>query len=150
MSADAIRAFVWAATVLLVCALAVWRGRRDEQLAAGIMLAAWAVTMVVYRSGFQQMEWGILLVDVGALGGFVWIALRSDRFWPLFGAGFHLLAVITHVARLADPGVGGWAYITAEIVWGYMLALAIGYGAWTARGAQPASTDDDPAGATRR
>ncbi len=149
MSADAIRAFVWAATVLVVCALAVWRGRRDEQLAAGIMLAAWAVTMVVYRSGFQQTEWGILAVDAGALAGFIWIALRSDRFWPLFGAGFHLLAVVTHVARLADPGVGGWAYITAEIVWGYFLAAAIGYGAWTAHGAPAENPDDDPAATTQ-
>ncbi len=142
MSADAIRAFVWAATVLLVCVIAVWRGRRDEHLAAGIMLAAWAITMVVYRSGFQQTEWGILLVDAGALSGFTWIALRSDRFWPLFAAGFHLLAVVTHVARLADPGVGAWAYLTAEIMWGYLLAAAIGYGAWTAREPQPAVADD--------
>jgi hypothetical protein len=132
MSGYAIRAFVWAATVLVVCALAVWRGRRDEQLAAGIMLAAWAVTMLVSRSGFQQMEWGILLVDLAALAGFITIAMTSHRYWPLFAAGFHLLAIVTHAGRSMDPAVGGWAYLTAEILWGYLLAIAIGYGAWTA------------------
>jgi hypothetical protein len=149
MSTAAIRALVWAATVLAVCAIAAWRGRRDEQLAAGLMLAAWAVTMVVER-GFEQTEWGILLVDIAALAGFFWIALRSERYWPIFAAGFHLLAVVTHLARLADSGVGQWAYVTAEIIWGYMLALVIGYGAWTAPAAQPVSIDRDPAGATRR
>jgi hypothetical protein len=149
MSTAAIRALVWAATVLAVCAIAAWRGRRDEQLAAGLMLAAWAVTMVVER-GFEQTEWGILLVDIAALAGFFWIALRSERYWPIFAAGFHLLAVVTHLARLADSGVGQWAYVTAEIIWGYMLALVIGYGSWTAPAAQPVSIDRDPAGATRR
>lgn len=132
MSASTIRGLVWAVTVIVVCALAVLRGRRDEQLAAGVMLAAWALTMVVAR-GFMNLEWGILLVDFAALVGFVWIALRSDRYWPMFAAGFHLLAVVTHIARAADRAVGGWAYFTAELVWGYLLAFAIGYGAWTAR-----------------
>lgn len=152
MSDSALRAFVWAATVLVVCAIAVWRGRRDEQLGAGVMLAAWALTMVVYRAGFRQMEWGILLVDAAALAGFVWIALLSVRYWPMFAAGFHLLAVATHLARLADPAVGGWAYLTAEIAWGYLLAFAIGFGAWSAPSAYPAISEPvvaDP-GATRR
>ena len=132
MSALVIRASIWAATVIAVGAIAFWRGRRDEQLAAGVMLAAWALTMVVERTKFAQIEWGVLAVDIAALAAFIWIALRSNRYWPLFAAGFHLLAVVTHVARIAQPSVGGWAYVTGEIIWGYLLAIAIGYGGWTA------------------
>jgi hypothetical protein len=145
LSASTVRTLVWAVTVLVVCAIAVLRGRRDEQVAAGVMLAAWALTLVVLRAGFQKLEWGILLVDVGALVAFVWIALQSSRYWPMFAAGFHLLAVVTHLARVADPAVGGWAYYTAEILWGYLLAVAIGYGAWTARRARPGDLGRDGA-----
>jgi hypothetical protein len=152
MSGAAIRALVWAATVIAVCAVAAWRGRRDEQLAAGVMLAAWALSMLLDRAKFQDIEWGILAVDIAALCGFIWIALLSRRYWPMFAAGFHLLAVVTHVARLADPAVGGWAYITGEIIWGYLLAIAIGYGALSAPRAYPAIAADpnNEPGATRR
>jgi len=147
-----IRALVWALTVLTVCGIAMVRGGRYERLASGAMLAAWALTMVVYRAGFRETEWGILLVDLAALAAFVWIALKSSRYWPLLAAGFQLLAIVTHMARTVDHQVGAWAYLTAEILWGYLLAFAIGYGAWTARDAHPdsAATPDTPPGATRR
>ncbi|MCR5873963.1 hypothetical protein LRS10_07130 [Phenylobacterium sp. J426] len=134
---------------MAVCAVAALRGRNEERLAAGGLLAGWALTMVAYRYQGHQVEWGILLIDVALLALLAWIALRSERYWPIFAAGFHLLAVVTHLARSADPSVTGWAYITAEIIWGYLLAFAIGYGAWTApRYAQ--AGDPAPAGATRR
>ena len=152
MTSYGIRALVWALTVMAVCGIAMLRGGRYERLAAGVMLAAWALTMVVYRAGFRETEWGILVVDLAALAAFVWIALNSSRYWPLLAAGFHLLAIVTHLARTVDQQVGAWAYLTAEILWGYLLAFAIGYGAWTARAAQPASeaAPSTPPGATRR
>lgn len=134
---------------MTVCAIAAVRGRNEERLAAGGLLAGWALTMVAYRYQGHQTEWGILLIDVALLALLAGIALRSARYWPLFAAGFHLLAVVTHVARSVDPSVTGWAYITAEIIWGYLLAFAIGYGAWTAPRQAQANAPAD-AGATRR
>lgn len=127
-----IRALVWAATIIGVGLVALWRGGRDERLASYILLAGWGLTVLVARTRFAQTEWGILAVDAVLFAGLVAIALRSDRHWPLFAAGFHLLAIVTHIANVVDPGVGGWAYFTAEIIWGYLLVLSIGYGAWTA------------------
>lgn len=138
-----VRAFVWAATVIGVCAVALWRGGDDERLGAVGLLGGWALTMLTYRSQFQHTEWGIFVVDAALLALLVWIALRSGRYWPIFAAGFHLLAIVTHIAKTVDQTVGAWAYITAEIIWGYLLAFTIGYGAWTAAA-------NDPAGATRR
>lgn len=147
-----IRSLVWATTVLVVCGVALRRGGRDERLSAGVMLAAWAMSMVLDRTGFREIEWGILAVDLAALAVFVWITLRSDRYWPIFAAAFHLLAIITHMARTIDPTVRGWAYLTAEILWGYFLAIAIGYGAWTAPKYRLESTTEPMVapGATRR
>ncbi len=119
--------------MLLVVGVAVWRGGLWERKAANAMLVAWLFTKLVYRYQGQQTEWGILAVDVGLLALLVWIALRSDRFWPIFAAAFHLLALVTHGARMIDPKVLGWAYITAGIIWSYLAVAAVGYGAWTAR-----------------
>lgn len=148
MSSYEIRGYIWAATVLAVCAVSARRGGPDDRLAAGGLLAGWAMTMLVYRSQFREPEWGILIVDAALLGLLVWIALRSTHYWPIFAAAFHLLAVVTHVARVVDHGVGAWAYITAEIFWGYLLAFSIAYGAWNAQRYRAATPD--AAGATRR
>ena len=137
------------ATMLAMFAIAMRRGGADERLAANTVLIGWLLTKLVSRYQGQQTEWGVLVVDLGALAVFVWVALRSPRYWPLFAAGFHLLALVTHLARMVDPTVGGWAYLTAGIIWGYLLLASVGYGAWTAPRYAPASTPA-PAGATRR
>ena len=134
--------------VMLVCALAMWRGGSVERLAAGGMLAAWALSMVAASDRSGEMQGGVLLIDGLALALFAWIALRSRRWWPLFTAGFQLLAVITHLARALDDNVTGWAYFTAEIIWGYLVLFSIGYAAWTAP--HHADVEIAPPGARRR
>ena len=132
MSGYQLPVWVWPTALLSVCALAVWRGRNEERLAAGGYLAAWALSLVVFQARSEETQWGVLVVDAGLLGLFVWLAMRGRRYWPLFAAGFQLLAVVTHIARALDSAVSGWAYLTAGIVWGYLVLIAIGYGAWTA------------------
>jgi hypothetical protein len=146
--------WIWDVVVILVCAAAVWRGGRDERI-AGIALAVGVVlSKVVYSHQGLQTEWGLFFVDVGMLAVLTWIALTTTRYWPIFAAAFQFLAVIIHLARLADRSLGGWAYISAEILFGYLLAgaLAIGtFNAWRDR-RQPATSDapTPDAGATRR
>ena len=153
MHYSVVRTAVWAATLAIVLILAFTRGGRSERWAAGSLFAGWLITLAVYRYRPGGTEWEVLAVDIALLAALMVIALRSARYWPLFAAGFHLLAVVTHVARTVDVHVNHWAYITAEIIWGYLLAFAIGYGAWTYRRVQPAANAGpviiDP-GATRR
>ena len=116
-----------------ICVLALWRGRADERLATAGLLANWALGMTVFKSSSDETQWAVLGFDLLLLGLYLWLAFRSPRYWPLFVAGFQLLIVITHVARIADPRVSGWAYLTAQLLWSYLVLLAIGYGAWTSR-----------------
>lgn len=135
---------------MTVCVLAVLRGRDEERLAAGGEVATWALTLVVFRSRSESTQWAVLIIDVALLALFLWIALRSPRWWPLFAAGFQLLAVVTHVARALDSDVSGWAYLTAGLIWNYMALFAIGYAAWTApRYAEIDATPAEAPGATR-
>ncbi|MBX3483590.1 hypothetical protein [Phenylobacterium sp.] len=115
-----------------VGAVTLWRGRDDERLAYVGLLGAWAVSMMVFRRDSEQTQTEILFVDLTLFAIYVWIALRSHGFWPLFVAAFQLLAFVTHIARVLDPSITGWAYLTAERVWSYLVLLTIGYASWTA------------------
>ncbi|MBL8770097.1 MAG: hypothetical protein JNK30_01845 [Phenylobacterium sp.] len=136
--------WVWPTALLTVCALAVWRGGDDERLAAGGQLANWALTILLVRANggttSDETQWGVLAADVALLSLLLWIALRSRRYWPLFATAFHLLVVLVHFGRIVDPRVSGWAYLTAGLIFAYLVLIAIAYGAWTApRAERPGS-----------
>lgn len=122
--------WLWIATVLAIAAAAILWGRRDERLAAAGLVVGWLLTVLAYAHHGAQTEWGILAVDIGLLGVLTWIALSTEHYWPIFAASFQLLAVVIHLARLADRSLGGWAYISAEIIFGYWLAAAIAAGVY--------------------
>jgi len=147
--------WIWDATVVLVLGYAIWRGGRDERTAAVALAVGVVLSKAVYSHQGQQTEWGLLAVDATLLAVLVWIALTSSRYWPISAAAFQFLAVIIHLARMADPSLSGWAYISAEILFGYLLAGAIAVGTHNIRrerAAQLAASDDPRAapGATRR
>ena len=43
-----------------------------------------------------------MAVDVSLFGLFLFIALRSQRFWPLWVAGFHLVTVAAHAIKAGE------------------------------------------------
>jgi hypothetical protein len=124
--------WVWPAALLSVCIITVWRGGDEERLAAGALLANWAVTLILFDKAHpNDLQRGILVVDLALLILYFWLALRSRRYWPLFAAAFQLLVIFTHLGRALDPAVRGWAYLTAGIIWSYLVLIAIATGAWT-------------------
>jgi hypothetical protein len=139
---------------MAVCALAVWRGRDDERLAAAGFLAAWALSLVVFKSRSEETQWAVLAIDFGLLALVTWIALHSRRYWPLLAAALQALAVGAPLAKALDAGVTGWAYLTAALAFQYLALITIGYGAATAprRYAEidAAEAPNDVPGATRR
>lgn len=118
------------------------------------MLLAWALTIALRDRSWIGTQWGAFAADVGLLIVFIAIALRTPRYWPLAAAAFQLLTVVTHAARMVDPGVRAWAYATGQVIWSQMVIIALGVGVWnTWRGrAYPASSDAPLTGpgATRR
>lgn len=128
--------WVWPTALMAVCAIAVWRGRDEERLAAGGLLANWALTILLVRANggttTETTQWEVFVVDAALLALYLWLALKSRRHWPLFATGFQVLVVVTHLGRMVDSRVSGWAYLTAGLVWAYLVLLTIGYGAWTA------------------
>ena len=122
--------------LLISCAgYALWRGRGDERVAAAVCLLATALSHVILHSPvgrFQQLETGILAIDVLALLGFVAIALWSQRFWPLWVAGLQLTTSIGHLLKAIDWSLVPRAYAVATIFWSYPILIIIAVGAWRA------------------
>jgi hypothetical protein len=145
--------WIWAVSLTLVTAAALWKGGASERVAAGAYYAAWIVSILVQNPDHYATQWSVFLVDVILFLMLTGVALRSPRYWPIFMAAFQLLAVITHTGRVVDSSVGAWAYLTGGVIWGYLSLFALAYGTWgawkarrqLARAAAPAAAP----GATR-
>ena len=150
----ALPAWVGLTLTAVVCVGAFWRGDREQQIAAGGVLLSWLATLVLRDPRWFGTQWGAFGADLAFLALITGIAVRSPRYWPLATAAFQLLSVLTHVARMIDPGVRAWAYATGNVIWSQMVIISLGVGVWNAwrRSTHPATSDapiTDP-GATRR
>ena len=124
--------FFW--TLLLVtCGYALWRGRKYEQLSALIFISA-SVASVVARSTLQENYSAVarsdLMIDSLVLIALIAVALRSDRFWPLWVAGLQLTISLSHVLKAIQPDLVPIAYAAAERFWSYPTLIILFIGAW--------------------
>src|SRR5687767_2187606 len=97
--------FTYWIVLIAVSVYAFARGRLDERWAAAICIAATVGTKLLHSplsSRFSNVEIGVLVVDCMALLGFTLIALRSERFWPLWVAGLQLTTIIAHLLKAVE------------------------------------------------
>lgn len=124
---------VYHALLVGVCLYAFLRGRADERMAAIICIVATLATRLVLSpqaSRYSGVETGVVLVDMIALAGFVAIALRTDRFWPLWVAGLQLTTLVAHVLKAIQIDLVPHAYGAAARFWVYPIFLIIVVGTW--------------------
>jgi nicotinamide riboside transporter PnuC len=130
-----------------VSAYAFLRGRFDERLAAVICIVATLVTWLFnspLQQRFSNVEGGVLAADTIALVGFTLLALRSERFWPLWVAGLQLTTILAHGLKAVNLDLVPQAYAAAARFWVYPIFLIIVIGTWRshrqAQGQRPTST----------
>ena len=92
------RQILFSALLVVSSGYAFVKGGRPEQIGAatllgGAGLSVLAASPAIHR--FENVETGILLTDLAILGIFLWLSLRSNRFWPMWVA-----------AMLADLSIG--------------------------------------------
>ena len=100
------------------------RGGRPEQIGAASLLGgALLSTLVVSPFGgrFRLVETGMLLIDIAILGSFLWLSIRSTRFWPLWIAAMLGAEVIVHLMRAIMPGIIPQAYIDGLAIWSWII-----------------------------
>lgn len=122
--------FVFDAIMLLTCGTALWFGRDSERWTALVLVCAAVGSLIAQTSKFFQPESGILLIDLALLGYLIWLAMRSDRFWPMYAAGFQIIGTLIHVARITDESIFQSAYATGQILWSYPVLLTLAVGTW--------------------
>ncbi len=128
------RYIFWAA-LLLICGFAMIRGQRDERLAASVCLLATLATRFAIsplQERYGGVEIGLLLIDMLVLAAFVAIALRSERFWPLWIAGLQLTGSMAHLLKAVDWDLMPRAYAAAAVFWSYPILLVLAIGTWRA------------------
>ena len=125
---------IYYALLFFMSIYAFLRGRSDERIAAVTCILATFATNLVYwpRGSYVDVEIGVMLVDIGALFAFTVLALRSDRFWPLWVAGLQLTTVIAHLLKSVELDLMPQAYAAAARFWVYPIFLIIVVGTFAA------------------
>lgn len=77
---------------------------------------------------WAQPQTPVFVVDFLLLVGLVLVALSSDRYWPIWIAGLHVLTVAAYFEALAAPAYGYRIYFVLESFWSIpkLLILLIG------------------------
>lgn len=111
------------------CYLAFKYGGFDEKAAAAAFVIATLVSRLVQQN-YSHTETGVLAVDFVLLGGLLVLALKSDRFWPMYAAAFQFVGALVHVASMAEQGAYAWAYAVGLVFWSYPVMFALMAGTW--------------------
>lgn len=126
-----IRVILYNALLFGACGYAWLRGRSDERIAAATcVVATFASFALVTELRYSGVEFGVLAVDLATLAVFVAVALRSERFWPLWVSGLQLTASVAHLLKLIQPDLMPFAYAAAEAVWSYPILIILAVATW--------------------
>jgi hypothetical protein len=107
MTLELIRHLGFLALLLASSAYALAKGGRPERIAATTLLCGALMSLSAARPlqlRFHHLERGILAIDLVILGIFLWLSLRTTRFWPMWIAALLSAEVLIHIALLLVPG----------------------------------------------
>jgi hypothetical protein len=119
----------WNVCVIATGLYAAIYGQATERVgAAAVIIGSYA--SIPSAAFFGAPEIGILVIDCMLLAVFVWLMIVTDRFWPIWATGFHMISVVTHIAVAVQPKIIPVAYATYAIFWGYPVLAALAWGTW--------------------
>jgi hypothetical protein len=117
--------------VLLIgsCVYALAKGTRDARIVGATALAASLLTHLA-TTNHGSIEGMVLAIDLTVLALFVYVALTTDRFWPLWVCGFHLTTMLGHVFRGMSDSFVPLAYAVAIRMWAYPQMIVLVIAVW--------------------
>ena len=128
-----LRLFIFSALLFGTCGYAWVRGRSDERIVALTCVTATIASLAVISSLttlYSGLEVGVLIVDMATLAAFTFVALRSERYWPLWVSGLQLTTSISHLLKVIDPTLLPIAYSAAARMWSYPILIILAVGTW--------------------
>ena len=124
-----VRFSIQTALLLLVALFALTKGGRPERHVAiilcGMFLANLAHAGIFGRwTDYGTTPWFRIVLDTTGFALILAVALRADRWWPLWVSGVQLLAVLAHLLRVIDASLPPLVYAVMER-WPFWIAIAI-------------------------
>lgn len=114
------------------CGYALLVGRRDARVVGAVCIAA-SIASVVVASRYQGVEAGVLAIDLLTLAAFTFVALRSDRFWPLWVSGLQLTTTLGHLLKAVEFSLVPIAYAVSLRFWSYPILIILAVATWRSR-----------------
>ena len=111
---------------------ALLRGGKTEAWGVAVIAAgSLGTTLAIIILGPTWAEFNFIIfgIDFAALLALSYIALTSDRFWPMWATAFHFLTLAVHLATYVAPAITPWAFATGAAFWAYPMILILGIGA---------------------
>ena len=158
--------YVFLALLIASCVYAFTKGGAPERIGMAVYAAGSVLTYVAVSAPpirFQGVEVGVFIIDVCVLTSFILLALRANRFWPIWVSALQGLGVLGSLAMLLHPRVIPWAYAVVLSIWSYPILLLMAVGthlhqrrltrsgvdpSWT-RSSDPPGPPTPPPGPTR-
>lgn len=100
-------------------AIAIHLGGRDGRVAAAIIVAATIATVPIQIAidNYTHISVGLLVSDSVLFVALFWLALWSDRAWPVWMAGMQFNAVLASLAASLASDVTERIYAGLESFW---------------------------------
>lgn len=114
---------------LLCCGFAaLYGGRSGRCVGAAALMAAAATSLVPDGNFWLAPNIWVAVIDTGLLIALIWIALGSDRWFPVWAAGLQMVGVAFHLGSIAAPGFAPLVYFLLQAFWAIpvLMMLAIG------------------------
>jgi hypothetical protein len=128
-----IRLIVFNALLFGSCGYALLKGKTDARIVALVcIVAAFASSTLKapVNASYSSVEWGVMIVDVVTFLAFAFVALTSDRFWPLWISGLQLTTSLGHLFKALESNLLPLAYAAALRFWSYPILLILIVGVW--------------------
>jgi len=108
---------------------ALWAGGGPERVGAAVYALSVPIThlaLLASNQHWRNLEIGVLIVDAVTFVIFIAIALRADRFWPIWVSALLGIALLGHLGRFVMPDTYWRAYAKVLAMWSYpILALMV-------------------------
>jgi 4-amino-4-deoxy-L-arabinose transferase-like glycosyltransferase len=124
-----IRLIIFNALLFGACGYALIKGRTDARIVGAVcILANFATFAVVSR--YAHVETGVLVIDLLTFAAFTYVALMSDRFWPLWVSGLQLTTSMGHLFKAIQGDLLPLAYAAALRFWSYPILIILAIAVW--------------------
>ena len=119
----------WYAALGACSAYCLLKGGRDERLGATIMFVGSVLTgALTSHHGWTPVGSGALLLGALVTVGLVFVAMRTDRWWPLSAAAFQIISTTALFAPVVDPACRAVAGYFGAVLWDYLTLAALAAG----------------------